>query len=343
MKPQAQIPVVMIVGPTSSGKTDFSLWLSQHFNCEIISADSRQVYKEIEIGTNKIPNRIPAIYRQEYSTFINTKTTDYNVSFLEDKANLLSMINKWIKTNVGISANTYHSAVLPHYLVDILSITEKYNLGDFIKNCFRISSKVINSNKLPIIVGGSGQYIKALIGGWEGVLMNTEKEEIRLEKLGTQVLSCRLEKLDPKYFQTIAVNNRRRIIRALAIISKTGVPLSNTLLKHRNVWLAPLIIGIKWERDELYSRIDKNIEDRFNNGLISEVEKLVKSGINKFRIRDLGLSYKLALYVLSNTITIDEAIIKAQFAEHSLVRRQMTWFNTIHNIIWVKAKNVVKS
>jgi tRNA dimethylallyltransferase len=220
--------IVVILGPTSSGKSDLAVQIAKQFNGEIISADSRQVYKGMDIGTGKI-----------------TK-----------------------KEMRGI----------PHYLLDVASPKRKFTVVQYRNLARKEINRIFKKGKVPVICGGTAFYIYALI---DGIVIPKVKPDWRLrqklERLSTEQLLKRLEKLDPRRSNNIETKNRRRLIRALEIIMKTKKPVS--LLEKKPLPYPALIIGIKKPPAELKDAIHKRLIKRLKQGMIAEVKWLKKSSI----------------------------------------------------------------
>ena len=283
--------LIVIVGPTSSGKTDLSIKLAKKFNSEIISADSRQVYKGMNIGTGKV-----------------TK-----------------------KEMQGI----------PHYLLDVVKPKTRFDIIKYRKLALKAIEKIQKKNKLPILVGGTGFYIQAVI---DGIIIPPVKPDWKLrsqlEKQGAKLLFKRLRKLDPKRAKTIEKDNKRRLIRALEIIIKTKKPIPPLVKKPSGFNV--LMIGIKKPDKELKKAINQRLLKRLKIGLIAEVKKLHKQGVSWKRLEEFGLEYRyLALY-LQNKLSKQEMIEKLQKEIEHYAKRQMTWFKRNPRIKWIKTYDKAK-
>jgi tRNA dimethylallyltransferase len=274
--------IVAIVGPTGSGKTSWAKILAKKFNGKIISADSRQIYRGMDIGTGK------------------------DKSFYQD-------------------------------LVDIITPDKTYSVAQFQKDAGKIINQYLAMKALPMIAGGTGLYIDALLYGY--VIPNLKEESSALrqnfEKLSDSELINKLKKIDPKSALKIDPKNRRRIIRALEVSELTKRPFSS-LQKKRKPKFDSLIIGIKTDRETLYSKIDARIDQMIKDGLVEEVRELV----SKYR-KDLPafntIGYKEIIDYIMDRQTLKDAVVKIKFNTHAYVRRQETWFRRDKNIKWVKS------
>ncbi|HEY0090402.1 MAG TPA: tRNA (adenosine(37)-N6)-dimethylallyltransferase MiaA [Candidatus Lokiarchaeia archaeon] len=286
--------LIVIVGPTASGKTDLSVKLAKKFKGEIISADSRQVYKGMDIGTGKA-----------------TK-----------------------KERRGI----------PHHLLDVVSPKTRFNVAKYRKLALRAIEKIQEKNKLPILVGGTGFYIQAVI---DGIIIPPIKPDWKLrkklEKKTNQELFKMLKKLDPNRAETIEKDNPRRLIRALEIVIKSKKTIPE--LKKQPIKADVLMLGIKKDQKDLKELIRKRLLKRLKQGMMAEVKKLHRSGISWKRLEEFGLEYKYIAFFLQGELTKQEMIEKLQKEIEHYAKRQMTWFKRDPRIVWVKnysqAKNLI--
>lgn len=289
--------ILVILGPTSSGKSDLAVKLAQKFNGEIISADSRQVYKGMNIGSGKI-----------------TK-----------------------KEMRGV----------PHYLLDVASPKKRFTVAQFQKLALKAIKKIQKKGKLPIFCGGTGLYIQSIVDG----LIIPEvppdaKLRAKLEKLTTEKLFAKLKKSDPRRAKNIDKHNRRRLIRALEIVIKTGKPVpflpENSSLggSQRTV----LILGVIKSPAKLKTLIKKRLSKRLRQGMIAEVKKLRENGVSWKRLEEFGLEYRaVAQYLQKKTLRHaqgklfrQQMIDKIQKESEQYAKRQITWFKRDKKIKWIK-------
>jgi len=282
--------LIVIVGPTASGKSELAVKVAKRFNGEVISADSRQVYKGMDIGTGKI-----------------TKKETHGI---------------------------------PHHLLDVASPKKIFTVTQCRKLALKAIDKILKRGKLPILCGGTGFYIQAVVDGLVIPEVPPDwKLRKKLEKKSVEELYQILKKLDPRRAKTIDKKNPRRLIRAIEIVKKTGK--SVPALEMQPLSYPILIIGIKKSPDELKKLIEKRLAKRLKQGMISEVKKLHNSGVSWKRLEDFGLEYRwLSRYLRTPDVRKLETIglligLLQKDIEH-FAKRQMTWFKKDKRIRWVK-------
>ncbi|MEK7066778.1 MAG: tRNA (adenosine(37)-N6)-dimethylallyltransferase MiaA [Patescibacteria group bacterium] len=275
--------IIVILGPTASGKSDLAVELAKKFNGEIISADSRQVYKDMDIGTGKI-----------------TK-----------------------KEMRGV----------PHHLLDVVSPKTKFDVARYQKLAHKKIADILKRGKLPIVCGGTGLYIKAIIENpMYPDIPPDWKLRKKLEKLSVEKLFSILKKLDPKRARTIDKKNPRRLIRAIEIAKQASkVPA----IKSYPLYDA-LLIGIKKSPDELKKAITVRLHKRIKQGMISEVKKLRAQGVSWKRLEELGLEYKYIALYLQGKIDKQTMSETLEIRINQYARRQMTWFKKTPDVYWTK-------
>lgn len=294
MLPKNHQKLLVIVGPNASGKSDLAVKLAKEFNGEVVSADSRQIYKGMDIGTGKIK-------KEEMQ---------------------------------GI----------PHYLLDVASPKRRFSVAQYQKKAIEAIRKIQKRGKLPILCGGTGFYIQAVIDGLIFPKVKPDwKLRKKLEKKSPKELYQYLKKLDPKRARTIEKDNKRRLVRAIEIILKTQRPVPK--LKKRKLFDL-LIIGIKHKKNELKKRIKKRLLKRLKEGMVEEVKTLKESGLSWKRLEEFGLEYRWIARYLQGKISYDQMVKKLQKEIEKYAKRQMTWFKKDKRIIWIKnqreAKKLVK-
>ena len=278
--------LISIVGPTGIGKTALSLKLASHFHTDIISADSRQFYKEIPIGT--------------------------------------------------AAPSHEELAVAPHHFIHHKSIKESYSVGAFEKEALEKLELLHSSNSVVVMVGGSGLYVNAVVKGFDE--FPDVSPEIRaqlnseLESNGLEVLQEELKQLDPKSYETIALQNPHRVIRALEICRGTGQPYTSFLNKnksHRN--FKTISIGLKADRPLIYERINNRVDQMIENGLLEEAKDV-------FEHRDLNalntVGFKELFHYFDGQWTLDFAISEIKKNTRRFAKRQMTWFQKDPETQW---------
>ena len=321
--------IIVVLGPTSSGKSDVAIKLAKKFNGEIISADSRQIYRGMDIGTGKVePDRPGEIPRK----FINNKFCSG------------SRRNK-----------IFYSKGIPHYMIDIINPQTDFTAAQFKKKAEKIIVGILKCGKLPIICGGTGFWIKSLVDNivYPEVAPNKVLRS-KLRNKSTEELFKILKKLDPVRAKNIDSKNPIRLIRAIEICKKLGkVPTlechpelvsgsknKTEMLKrvqHDNIYDF-LQIGISQPKEELHEKIKLRLKKRFAAGMIDEVEKLhTKNKLSWKKIESFGLGYKLIPQYLRGEIKSKEELLeKIYLAEKNYAKRQMTWFKKDKIIKWLE-------
>lgn len=297
--------VITILGPTASGKTSLAVAFSKVFNGEIISADSRQVYIGLNLGSGKEGEKV---------------TIDL--------------------PNLGPTPARLIDGI-PQYLIDIISPHETYTVADFQVQAKQLIENITSRGKVPFIVGGTHFYVQALSQNYS--LPTSDNKEItireKLEKLPTADLLEQLKTADPKSYQSIDHKNLRRIIRALSVSLASGQPFSEQQ-KTANSDYDFLHLAIDLPRGELYHNIDKRVDDRLALGMIDEVKGLLDGGISPEKLISFGLEYRFITEFLTGQILTEaEMAEKLKFATHAYARRQLTWLNNKMTVTWIKDKD----
>jgi tRNA dimethylallyltransferase len=273
-------PVLFIVGPTAAGKTRLALSLAQRFPGEIINADSRQVYRGMDIGTAK-----PTLAERTQA---------------------------------------------PHRLVDILDPDADFSLGEFLRLARAAIAGIAGRGRLPLVVGGTGQYVWALVEGWQvpEVLPDPrfrQALEQQAAAQGHQSLYRELQGLDPRRAAQLDPRNVRRVIRALEVHRAGGHPESG-LVGRMPPAFQPLVIGLTLARDELYRRIDDRVDQMMAAGFLEEVRHLAGQGYQLGQGPLASPGYRELGQHLAGECSLDEAVQRTKYQTHRLARRQYTWF-----------------
>jgi tRNA dimethylallyltransferase len=269
-------PLLVILGPTAVGKTSLSLALAVAQGGEIVSADSRLLYKGMDIGTDK-PGQ-------------------------EERRRVR------------------------HHLIDICRPDETVTLGQYQRLAYGRIENILQRGCLPILAGGTGQYVRAVVEGW-GIPEVPPQEELRhaLVALDGEELFRWLQQLDPASAESIDPRNTRRLIRALEVTLVTGRPISALQSKQVPEYTIKLI-GLTCEREELYRRIDLRVDRMMAEGLLDEVERLRQRGYGRELPSMSGLGYRQLWAYLAGESTLDKAVERIKFETHRYVRQQYTWF-----------------
>lgn len=291
--------VIVICGPTASGKTSLSVELAKKCNGEIISADSMQIYKDMNIGTAKVT-------QEEMQ---------------------------------GIK----------HYMIDIVYPTERYSVAEFKVQAEKAIEEILKKGKTPIIAGGTGLYVNSLIYNIQYNDIKIDEEyrkylEERVEKEGLQSLYEEAKNIDFEAMKSISKNDKKRILRVLEMYHQTGKTKTELEKESRKeeVKYNYKVYAINWEREELYERINKRVDIMIEQGLIKEVENILKK-YNKFPTAMQGLGYKEVVEYLDKKITKEEMIEKIKMETRRYAKRQITWFKKIENVKWIQGNEAISN
>lgn len=300
--------LIVILGPTASGKSDLAIKLAQQFNGEIVSADSRQIYQEMNIGTAK-----PFLIR--------------NSKFKINKKGKVIIINN-----------------IPHYLIDIIKPNQEFNVAIYKKLALKTIREIQKRGKIPFLVGGTGLYLAAVIKNIKFPQVPPQKElRKKLEKKSISELFKIYKKLDPEGIKFIEKENKRRLIRAIEVSKVTKKPFWKQRKKGRQLFEI-LQIGIKPSKERLKKKIIQRVKKMFQLGLEKEVKKLVKKYGWPTSLQTIGYQEWQKFF----TKEIDRKEVEKLIIQHTLqfAKRQMAWFSSQINlenkktkeIYWVKNK-----
>ncbi|MDM8530328.1 tRNA (adenosine(37)-N6)-dimethylallyltransferase MiaA [Anaerolineales bacterium HSG25] len=287
--------LLVIVGPTAVGKTGLSIKLAQQFQGEIISADSRQIYRGLDIGTAK--------------------------------------------------ATPAEQATVSHFMIDVVAPDEVLTLAEFQERAYQQIDSVLQRGNLPMLVGGSGQWVKSVVEGWGIPRVSPDMAlraelEARAESIGALAFHAELAQIDPGAAQKLDYRNVRRVIRALEVYHKTGIPISVHQRKNPPPYQI-IQIGLTRPREELYQRIDQRIGQMMTDGLVTEVEALVEAGYDWQLPAMSGIGYRQIGLYLREEATLEEAVALIKKETRRFVRQQYNWFRlTDPNIKWFDLSEV---
>ena len=288
-------PLLILTGPTAVGKTALSIQLAKAVGGEIVSADSMQVYRHMDIGSAKVTE----------------------------------------KEMEGI----------PHYLIDVLDPQDDFNVATFQTLARQAMDEIYSHGNIPIITGGTGFYIQALLYDID-FKENNEKNPIRkeLEQLAKELgdkapgtLHEKLSHIDPKAARQIHANNIKRVIRAIEYFEQTGEKISehNEEMHQKESPYNFLYYVLTRDRKTLYERIDKRVDIMIANGLVKEIEKLKAMGCHRGQTSMQGLGYKEILDYLDGSCTLDEAVYILKRDTRHFAKRQLTWFRRERDVRWL--------
>ena len=280
--------LIAVVGPTASGKSELAVKIARQYNGEIISADSRQIYRGLDIGTAKVPGA-------------------------------------W-------KGGVFSYKKIPHYCIDFISPKKTYGVAEY-QTCANTAIRAVaQRGKIPILVGGTGLWIDAVVYGWHlPHVPPNQKLRAKLEKKTAAQLLAMLKKIDPKRATTIEQKNLRRLIRAIEIATALG---SVPALKKYSPYNT-LMVGLNPIPAILEKRISNRTQKMISCGLIAEIKKLLISRVSKKRIHEFGFEYQAGLDYLEGTIK-NRKDLHARITRdtRAYARRQMTWFKRNHTIVW---------
>lgn len=285
-------PLLIIAGPTASGKTALSVELAKRLNGEIISADSMQVYRGMDIGTAKVtPEEMQGV---------------------------------------------------PHHLIDILEPHEEWNVMEFCRLAAEKIDEIASRGRLPILAGGTGFYIHALAYGAEFEEETKSKVREQLEKRSDEDLYAYLQQVDPASCETIHMNNRKRVIRALEYYEQTGNRMSelNARLKEKEAVYDLCFLVLDLDRAVLYERIDRRVDIMLEQGLVDEVRRLRDAGYHREMVSMKGLGYKEILAYLDGEISLEEAVYVLKRDTRHFAKRQLTWMRREKDVTFLEREPV---
>jgi len=290
--------VIVICGPTASGKTSLSIALAKAIGGEIISADSMQIYKHMNIGTAKVTKE--------------------------------------------------EAQGIPHYLIDVVEPNERYSVADYKKAAEKAIEEIIAKGNTPIIVGGTGLYVDALIYGIEYPEIEWDKDyraalETRAKEEGLAALYKEAKEIDPQACEKISENDQKRILRILEIFHATGKNKTWHEIESRKkgVPYTYYVYALDMERSRLYDRINRRVEKMLEEGLVEEVQTLLNH-YAEFPTAMQGLGYKEVVAFLQGSISRQEMKETIQQESRRYAKRQITWFRKNKQTIWLKTSGTAE-
>lgn len=281
--------VPILVGPTAVGKTAVSIALARHLDAEIVSADSRQMYKHLNIGT--------------------ATPTDEQLS------------------------------AVPHHFVNTLELTEPFTAGRFAREARAVIRDIFGRQRTPLVVGGAGLYIKALV---EGLFDEPSRDDVirgalyrQVEEQGIETVYERFYRLDPEYAADVHPNDVKKIVRALEIYEVTGEKPSRHFQEtHSALPFDYDIIGLHRKRKTLYRRINQRVDNMFESGLVEEVRTILDGGFTGQENALQTVGYQEVIQYLGGQLSLEEARERIQINSRHYAKRQLTWFRNQHDTTW---------
>jgi len=317
--------LLVIVGPTGTGKTALGIDLAKKFNGEIVSADSRQIYIGMDIGTGKRP--VSSKIARSYSMPSELRSEAEYSAVLRP---LRGLQNLKLEKHKGYWA----VAGIPIHLYDLITPDKTFSVAEYQQHSYKVIDEIHKKEKLPILVGGTGLYVQAVVEGLKIPKAPPDKNlRAHLESQPLPTLVSKLDKVDPITASKVDKQNPRRIIRALEVYYQTGEPISKLKDKFK-VGFDSLQIGLTAPRETLYHRVDQRIEEWFNEGFVDEVKNLLANGYREDLPAMTSLGYRQVIMYLAGKISLEEAKQRIKWEHHSYIRRQITWFRKMREVTW---------
>ena len=297
------VTMIFIAGPTASGKSEVALIVAEKLGGEIISVDSMQVYRGMDIGTAK--------------------------------------------------PSAADRARVPHHLIDVVDLNESFDAAQFVRSATEAVKAIQNRGRVPIFCGGTGLYFKAFLDGLGDAPPANPELRASLDKTPMDELLAELEAKDPQTFRRIDQSNPRRVIRAVEVVRLTGRPFS----EQRSAWSPSplkaervgargeavsgqlLFFGLNRQRDNLHQRIDVRVDAMFRQGLVAEVESLLKRGLDKNKVAAQALGYRQVIDHSQGGPALAETIDLVKLRTRQFAKRQMTWFRHQLPVQWIEASS----
>lgn len=313
--------LIAIVGPTASGKTDLAINIAKQVDGEVISADSRTVYRKMDIGTAKPEG-------------VAHKAADLTQKQVEEKGIRAKDLDISIKDL--FTEKAFEVEGVPHWGINVVDPDQDFTAADFKKYADEKIHDITARGKVPILAGGTGLYVSAVIDNLTFTDVKPD-EQLRkeLQDLSNVELIDRMRQVDPEGVDQIDTTNRRRLLRAVEIVESTNQRLSDQQRKGEPMYDV-LTIGIETDREELYKRIDDRVDVMIANGLVDEVRALKEEygcEINSMT----GIGYRQICAFLTGHIKLRDAIELIKRDSRHYAKRQLTWFRRDNRIKWVKS------
>lgn len=278
--------LVCILGPTASGKTALAIQVAQHFNTHILSADSRQLYKGLDIGTAK--------------------------------------------------ATPTELAQAPHHFIDTLDITQEYNAGQYERDALVLLDELYQTHNVVVLTGGTGLYVHALLQGLDefAAIPDEVRQQVRndFDTKGLAWLQAEVQRLDPEFYTIVDTQNPSRLTRALEVCRASGKPYSSFRSgQPKQRGFSPIIIGLQWEREALYHRINERVDAMIEHGLIEEARQF-----HPFKAQQAlqTVGYEELFAHFEGEYDLAEAVTLIKRNSRHYAKRQMTWLKRMENVKW---------
>jgi tRNA dimethylallyltransferase len=282
--------ILIILGPTATHKSEVALYLARKFPIEIISADSMQFYRGMDIGTDKVSSSV------------------------RDK--------------------------IPHHLIDIISVEEEFSIAHFKRLCLKTIEDVIKKGNFPLVVGGSGLYIRSLTENFPLEASAPPNKDLRekFSEMTIEELRKFANEIDPVAANKTGKSDRKRLIRIIEYYKTTGKKISE--ISNKEIPYDLLKIGLTRNRDALYTSINLRVDKMFEAGLVKEVETLRKNYTNWSKTALQAIGYKEVLMYLDGLISFEEAVNKTKQRTRNFAKRQITWFKKEKGVVWFDSDDI---
>lgn len=289
--------VLLLVGPTAVGKTDLSIHIAQSLGGEIVSADSRQVYRHMDIGTAK--------------------------------------------------PSSEERAMIPHHFIDTKDPDEIFSAGEYGRDARAVIEKLLQRDAVPIVVGGSGFYIRALVDGLFAPEISDQdvKEKWRrcIVTKGREAVFAELERVDPQTAERLHINDTQRIVRALEVFELTGKPIAQFQEgQEEPADFDPVFIGLERDRPELVQRIEQRVDQMMEHGLVQEVQSLLERGYSPDLNALATVGYQEVVDYMRGEHDFDEMVEQIKIHTRQYSKRQMTWFRRDLRINWINLTGMAR-
>ena len=289
--------VLLLVGPTAVGKTDLSIHIAQSLGGEIVSADSRQVYRYMDIGTAKPSSK--------------------------------------------------ERALVPHHFIDTKDPDEIYSAGEYGRDARAVIEKLLQKDVMPVVVGGSGFYIRALVDGLFAPEISDqevkEKWRRRVMTKGREAVFAELERVDPQTAERLHINDTQRIVRALEVFELTGKPISQFQEgQEEPADFDPVFIGLERDRQELVQRIEQRVDQMMDQGLVQEVQSLLDRGYSPDLNALATVGYQEVVAYLQGEYDFDKMVEQIKIHTRQYSKRQMTWFRRDLRVNWLNLTGMAR-
>ena len=281
--------VIVILGPTATHKSEVAVYLARKFPIEIVSADSMQFYKGMDIGTDKVSK----VIREE----------------------------------------------LPHHFIDIITVQEEFSIADFKKLAIKTIEEIVSRAYFPLIVGGSGLYIRALTENFPVETSASPDKNLREKLSNMPIYELRklANEIDPVATEKVGKSDRKRLIRVIEYFKITGRKISE--VSNDEASFNFLKIGLVQERDALYNSINLRVDRMFEEGFVKEVAILKKNYENWSKTALQAIGYKEVIMYLDGEIPLDKAIFIIKQKTRNFAKRQITWFKKENDVVWFNTEN----